>query len=827
MQVDALLGLLDEQVPQDHVCRAIAEIVEQIDTATLEQRFSSLGRRGFHPKHTLAVWVYGSLIGLHEASKLARACRTDAALQWLCGGGKPSAATLKRRRADHAGFFEAAVAQTVALGHTAGLVDVEALAVDSVRIRAHASTKAARTVVRSTKRLAELGQIDPTTLTEEERAKHAAKVVKHQDALAMCKTLGRSNVVLTNPAAGLLKFPTGASAPGHRVTAVASGVKSRFVIGVLVDADGHDYGKLDPAMTKAKAVLDQLGLRGAQQLVVAADAGYASATDLAFAAANRDWLDVLVAVPELTKNDGDHFGRAAFTLHDDGRATCPAGRDMNGPYAHRDGRTLWRGIGCGTCALKPQCVQGKSRALAVDVPAERLRTAMRARLATTLGRKRYNQRIATIEPVFAYIESVMAFRRASSRKPSTVVAEILLKVLAYNIDRLVRAARTATALLCAFFWIDPDGTFGPLASPPLVPIDPVRDDVAHSPRTEPRSALTGADRAGTVALFEDGHGARPVDVAAIHQRAGTEPVLDHGDGAARGHAAAVLDGAGTEVRVQHGLGATRLGSLAGPRGPGTEAFLRDEHAAVGDPRRRRHRRRDDHASVAVPAGTHRTRALRAVPCRALGTRRGRGGSRRRVGHGRRRRGRAARRPDARHHSAVTLADVCRALIDLAHVERRQVRRRARPDASDVRLRAGVLRCRTTRTVSGLAGLAELLHVGRLRVCLLLSLRRLLRFPVAIHLRTGRDRCERDDRHHREGFHATNFARRERRVNRPAVDGSSNARPAGPRAAGTVVDPSSHAAQSCSRVQPPRRRDCLRRDFEAGSSAVVKVRCAGR
>jgi hypothetical protein len=38
--------------------------------------------------------------------------------------------------------------------------------------------------------------------------------------------------------------------------------------------------------------------------------------------------------------------------------------------------------------------------------------------------------MATIEPVFSHIEDVMAYRRASSRHPTTIVAEVLMKVLA-------------------------------------------------------------------------------------------------------------------------------------------------------------------------------------------------------------------------------------------------------------------------------------------------------------------------------------------------------------------------------------------------------------
>ena len=67
--------------------------------------------------------------------------------------------------------------------------------------------------------------------------------------------------------------------------------------------------------------------------------------------------------------------------------------------------------------------------------------AMRDRLTRPGARERYNRRISTVEPVFSAIEDSMGFRRVSSRLPETVRAEILLKVLAHNVARLVTAKR--------------------------------------------------------------------------------------------------------------------------------------------------------------------------------------------------------------------------------------------------------------------------------------------------------------------------------------------------------------------------------------------------
>jgi IS5 family transposase len=66
---------------------------------------------------------------------------------------------------------------------------------------------------------------------------------------------------------------------------------------------------------------------------------------------------------------------------------------------------------------------------------------MRGRLAKPGARERYNRRVSTVEPVFSAIEDSMGYRRVSSRLPETVKAEILLKVLAHNVSRLVTAKR--------------------------------------------------------------------------------------------------------------------------------------------------------------------------------------------------------------------------------------------------------------------------------------------------------------------------------------------------------------------------------------------------
>lgn len=215
-QLDVLLGSPNEQVPVTHLAREVAAIVNGLDTTTVEARYSSLGRHGHHPKRLLGVWVYASLIGMHHSTKIAFAAMTDAALRLLSGGHPISASVLRKFRQHNGALFLSAIDQTVRTAVECNLLEVDELAVDSMRLRAHASTQAVRTVVRSEKRRDQLARVDVESLSSEQRALHDAKVEKHRAALEECAARDRASIVLTNESAAMMKFPNGAGLPGHR-----------------------------------------------------------------------------------------------------------------------------------------------------------------------------------------------------------------------------------------------------------------------------------------------------------------------------------------------------------------------------------------------------------------------------------------------------------------------------------------------------------------------------------------------------------------------------------------------------------------------------------
>lgn len=442
---------VDGLVPQNHLARRVWSVVELIDTTAHEGREHRRRQPPYHPQWLLAVWVYASQVGLHTAQALSRQFATDAALRWLAGGHVPSPATLKRFRRKGGDLFAAANERVLQLAQERGQLDTSEMAVDSLRLRADASTASVRTVTRSKRRLGELQAVDREALSPEEQARHDAKVAKHESALQALASEDRTNIVLTAPGAGLLKFPNGASAPGYRVTAVAAGRSRRFILHVFVTADNCDYGHLKRAVIGAREVLDRIDARP-DQLLITADPGYHSEADLVFARDNRAWADILIREGSTANRSKSgkptYFTRDQFDFRDDGNVVCPAGRPMVGPRTTDNGELWWRGDDCKSCSLKPQCTRSKdNRVVTLRPQFEAARAEMRARMAEPDAAAKYGGRMAIVEPVFASLTDAARFQRASSRDPVTVDAEVILKVLAHNIGRLLHARTLRTVWL--------------------------------------------------------------------------------------------------------------------------------------------------------------------------------------------------------------------------------------------------------------------------------------------------------------------------------------------------------------------------------------------
>src|SRR5436190_5552529 len=135
MDIDSLIG-------EDHGARVIWRYVEGLDVSELEDRIKARGERPGHPaaapRLLLALWLYATSDGVGSARALARLCESHDAYRWLMGGVSVNYHTLSDFRVNNGELLDRLLTENVATLAACGLIELDKLAQDGVRVRASA-----------------------------------------------------------------------------------------------------------------------------------------------------------------------------------------------------------------------------------------------------------------------------------------------------------------------------------------------------------------------------------------------------------------------------------------------------------------------------------------------------------------------------------------------------------------------------------------------------------------------------------------------------------------------------------------------------------------
>lgn len=136
----------------------INEIVETMDLAAFEARYSINGEHAYPPRFLLKLWLFGVTQGVYSGREISRRLQWDLRFRFLAGGAeRPDFRTINRFRVRHAEDFAALLRQTVLMAREAGLVRLGVVTVDGTKIRANTSRHKAMSharMVEEEKRLA-------------------------------------------------------------------------------------------------------------------------------------------------------------------------------------------------------------------------------------------------------------------------------------------------------------------------------------------------------------------------------------------------------------------------------------------------------------------------------------------------------------------------------------------------------------------------------------------------------------------------------------------------------------------------------------------------
>jgi transposase len=304
---------LDQLIAPDHPVRLVASFVESFDLALLYQeiraRSEGPGRDAIDPALLLALWLYATVDGVGSARELARLCTRDLPYRWLCGGVGVNYHALSDFRSGHVAFIDRLLTDSVTALAADGLVSLEQLAHDSVKVRASAGSSSFRRGARLAKLREEMearvaflhDELDgaPDASAKRKRAaqgraarERLERCKKAQERLAQLEAArarqrkkdrvdpktGKDKAVrvsTTDPSARIIALSSGERRPGYSLQ-ITGDPKTLVAVGLSIH-DGVDFGQIRPALEQVEA---RYGVRPATML---ADCGFCDKADIAFA----------------------------------------------------------------------------------------------------------------------------------------------------------------------------------------------------------------------------------------------------------------------------------------------------------------------------------------------------------------------------------------------------------------------------------------------------------------------------------------------------------------------------------------------------------------
>ena len=145
---DPLPRRIDDLIDDDHPARIVWAFVSGLDLAALYAQVKAVegqpGSPAIDARILMAVWLYATIDHQTSARRIADLCETHSAYRWLCGGVKVNHHTLSDFYTDHSDWLDQQFTLHLASLMQQGLVEVNRVAQDGVRVRASAGAASFR-----------------------------------------------------------------------------------------------------------------------------------------------------------------------------------------------------------------------------------------------------------------------------------------------------------------------------------------------------------------------------------------------------------------------------------------------------------------------------------------------------------------------------------------------------------------------------------------------------------------------------------------------------------------------------------------------------------
>ncbi len=133
---------LQDWLPEGHLARFVAEVVEALDLSAIYGRYEEGDGRGlaaYDPRMMVRLLIYGYCRGVASSRRIERATYEDVAFRYLAADQHPDHDTIADFRKEHLANLSQLFVQVLRLCQQAGLVKLGHVALDGTKVKANAS----------------------------------------------------------------------------------------------------------------------------------------------------------------------------------------------------------------------------------------------------------------------------------------------------------------------------------------------------------------------------------------------------------------------------------------------------------------------------------------------------------------------------------------------------------------------------------------------------------------------------------------------------------------------------------------------------------------
>jgi transposase len=263
---------LDDLLPEEHPARIVWAYVSELDLTPLYAGLRSVeghaGRDIADRRVYMALWLYATLRGVGSARELARLCQRHVDYQWLCGHVPVNYHTLADFRTRHGDWLDRLLTESVASLMAEGLVTLERVAQDGMKVRASAGASSfhrrptlEEALAEAEEQVAQLRkelETDPAAAKSRQQAarQRAAeeRVQRIRAALEQlpkieeskkAKEREKARASTTDAESRVMKMGDGGFRPAFNVQ-LATATDSQIITGADVTNSGGDQGQMAP-----------------------------------------------------------------------------------------------------------------------------------------------------------------------------------------------------------------------------------------------------------------------------------------------------------------------------------------------------------------------------------------------------------------------------------------------------------------------------------------------------------------------------------------------------------------------------------------------------